>query len=173
MSVLPKDSQQPPDWRSDYFRDARAVQGSRHGSGLVGHVPFVAVLLIVQGTLEIVFSLFGAAFLAFVYLVPDKDLASMRGLGIFMLVLAMPAALCGALRIVAGIFNVRYRRRGLGMVALGLGLLTMITGYCAPSSIALAIYGLIVYVNEPVVAAFELGEQGRKPSEIRAVFGSS
>ena len=94
--------------------------------------------------------------MAIVYLAPDEDLAGMRGLGIFMLFLAIPAVLCGAVRIIAGIFNLRFRRRGLGMVALGLGLLTMITGYCAPTSIALAIYGLIVFVNEPVVAAFEL-----------------
>jgi len=172
MSVAPNDPFQPPDWRSDYFRDVSAAQGPRQGSGLIGHVPIVAVLLIVQGALEIGFVLLGGAFLALVYLAPDKELASMRGLGIFMLILAIPAALCGALRIVAGIFNLRFRHRGLGMVALGLGLLTLTTAYCAPTSIALAIYGLIVFVNEPVVAAFELGARGRTSAEIRAAFAA-
>ena len=50
--------------------------------------------------------------------------------------LAVPAALCGVVRIVAGIYNLRFRRRGLGLVALGLGLLTLATGYCAPTAIA-------------------------------------
>jgi hypothetical protein len=169
MSVSPT-PQQPPDWSSDYFRDAHARPGGRREAGLVGHVPIVAVLLMVQGALEICFGLFGGAFLALVYLVPHEDFTSMRGLGIFLTILAMPAALCGVVRIVAGIFNLRFRRRGLGLVALGLGLFSLATGYCAPTAIALAVYGLIVYVNEPVIAAFEMADSGRTPAEIRAAF---
>ena len=136
------------------------------------HVPIVAVLLIIQGVLEIGFGLFGGGFLALVLLAPQDELAGMRGLGIFLMILAVPAALCGAVRIVAGIYNLRFRRRGLGLVALGLGLLTLATGYCAPSAIALAVYGLIVYVNEPVIAAFAMASSGRTPAEIRAAFDS-
>ena len=161
-----------PDWTTDYFRDVQAHAGARRESGLVGHVPIVAILLIVQGALEIGFGLFGCAFLALVYLVPHEELTTMRGLGIFLMILAIPAALCGIVRIVAGIYNLRFRRRSLGMIALGLGLLTLATGYCAPTAIALAVYGLIVYVNEPVVSAFAMAESGRTPAEIRAAFES-
>lgn len=171
MSFSPHEPQQPPDWSSDYFRDELARPRLSQGCGLLGHVPVVAILLIVQGALEIAFGLFGGAFLALVYLVPDEEFTRLRGLGVFLLILAIPAVACGLLRIVAGIFNLRFRRRSLGMVALGLGLLTLATGYCAPTAIALAIYGLIVYVNEPVVMAFELGDRGQKPTDIRAAFG--
>jgi hypothetical protein len=34
------------------------------------------------------------------------------------------------------------------------------------------VYGLIVYVNEPVIAAFEMASSGRTPAEIRAAFGA-
>jgi hypothetical protein len=84
--------------------------------------------------------------------------------------LSVPAVIASVLRIVAGVYNLRYRRRGLGLAALGIGLLTLVTGYCAPTAIALAIYGLIVYVNEPVVLAFRMGASGRTPAEIRAAF---
>jgi hypothetical protein len=36
----------------------------------------------------------------------------------------------------------------------------------------LAFYGLIVYVNEPVVAAFRLGESGRSTAEINRAFAA-
>jgi len=173
MSVPPTTGPMPqPDWSSDYFRDADRRPGGRPEPGLVRHVPIVAILLIVQGALEICFGLFGGAFMALVYLVPHEDLTNMRGLGVILLILAIPVALCGGVRITAGIYNLRFRRRGLGLIALGLGLLTLATGYCAPSAIALAVYGLIVYVNEPVIAAFQMAESGRTPAEIRAAFDS-
>jgi len=83
---------------------------------------------------------------------------------------SVPALLCGVLRLVAGIFNLRYRSRILGMAALGVGLLTMITGYCAISSMALAVYGLIVYLNDSVVAAFAMGDSGKSGTDIQAAF---
>jgi hypothetical protein len=167
----PDNPREPPQWSSDYFRDAAATPGAAHfGRGLIGHVPVVAALLTVQGALEILFGLFGLGFLLLVQVVPDPDLASMRPLGVMLSVLGVPALLCGVLRIVAGYFNFRYRRRALGMMALGLGLMTMITAYCAPTAIALAVYGLIVYLNEPVIAAFEMGDGGRSTAEIHAAF---
>jgi hypothetical protein len=84
--------------------------------------------------------------------------------------LSIPGLVVGALRIVAGLFNLRYRRRLLGMTALGLGLMLIFTAYCAPTAIALAVYGLIVYLNEAVIAAFNMGDRGCKPAEIRATF---
>jgi hypothetical protein len=76
----------------------------------------------------------------------------------------------GVLRIVAGAFNYHYRRRALGITALACGLFTLITAYCAPTAIALAIYGLIVYVNEPVIMAFQMGDSGRPRAEIRTAY---
>jgi hypothetical protein len=153
---------QPPQWSSDYFRDE--VAATQSGRGMVGHVRVVAVLLIVQGVFEILFAFFFLAFLAATMLIPDPDLASLRPVSVLMAVVSVPALACGVLRMVAGYFNFRFRRRGLGLVGLGAGLVTVMTFYCAATSIALAVYGLIVYLNEAVVAAFETEERKQSVS---------
>jgi hypothetical protein len=38
--------------------------------------------------------------------------------------------------------------------------------FCAPTAIALLIFGLIIYLNADVQRAFELGEQGATPDQI-------
>src|SRR4029078_12107915 len=128
---------QPSAWSSDYFGDAATGQGPpRLDRGLVDHVPIVSILMIIQGTLEAAFALLGFGFLALVFCGPQKELEGMRGLGIMMAGLSVPAVIASVLRIVAGVYNLRYRRRGLGLAALGIGLLTLVTGYCAPTAIA-------------------------------------
>ena len=167
----PENPFSPSQWSNDQFREAAIAPGaSRLGRGMIGHVPMVAMLLIVQGVLEILFGLMCLAFIALIVWAPDPELAQMRPLATLVGVLCVPAFGCGLLRIVAGCFNLAFRRRVLGMVALGVGLLTLMTAYCAPTAIALAIYGLIVYVNEPVIAAFEMARRGRTTSEIHAAF---
>jgi hypothetical protein len=159
-----------PQWSSDLFREGDDVAGPLgHGRGLVGHVPIVAALLMVQGILELGFGLFGLAFTAITFLMPRGE-GDMRGLGVMMAVITGPLLVIGALRIVAGLFNYRYRRRTLGMVALGAGLLSVFTFYCAPTAIAISVYGLIVYLNEPVAAAFALGDSGRSAANVNAAF---
>ena len=155
MSQQPASSQ-PPQWSNDYFRDP--ADASPWNKGLVSHVPIVAALLIVQGTLEIGLGLFSAAFAALVFLSSHPAMVNMRGPGALMVIISVPCLLIGGLRVVAGIFNWRYRRRILGLIALVAGLAVLLTAYCAPTAIALAIYGLIVYLNEPVIAAFAIRE---------------
>jgi hypothetical protein len=72
----------------------------------------------------------------------------------------------GVFRIFAGISNLRYRRRAFGIVALFVGLVPIVTCYCAPTSLALLIYGMIVYLNDQSARAFVLGDQGMSASEI-------
>jgi hypothetical protein len=143
-----------------------------HEPAAAGHVPIVAGLLIAQGFLELGFGLFCLVFSMFMLGIPAEALAGHdRTILIVLFVgLGLPALACGVLRIVAGWFNWRYQRRILGITALGIGLLSMFTGYCAPTAIALAIYGLIVYVNESVAAAFEMGSRGRTKAEIQGAF---
>jgi hypothetical protein len=165
-------TQPDPQWTSDYFRDAPAAGTSHLGRGLVGHVRIVAGLMIAQSILELGFGAFCLFFGIVVLAIPAEafggsDPQVMAGLMIF---IGLPGLVCGSLRLVAGIFNLRFRRRGLGMIALGIGLATVFTAYCAPTAIALAIYGLIVYVNESVAKAFEMGDSGRSVSEINATF---
>ena len=65
----------------------------------------------------------------------------------------------GLLHLVAGIRNLRYKGRTLGIVALGFGLAATMTCYCAPTSIALTVYGLIVYLNPAVAQVFAAQDQ--------------
>ena len=161
-----------PKWTSDYFRDAPAASTSHLGRGLVGHVPIVAILLMVQGGLELAFGGFCLIFAALFMVLPQEAFGgTSQGLVAGMMAfLGIPGLGCGTLRIVAGFYNWRFRRRGLGMTALGVGLAALLTGYCAPTAIALAIYGLIVYVNESVALAFAMGDKGRSRAEIQAAF---
>jgi hypothetical protein len=157
-----QDPFQPPQWSSDYFRDEVAVTQS--GRGMVGHVRVVAILLIVQGVFEILFAFFCVAVFVMSNVIPDPELETVRKLSLVMVMISVPALACGVLRMVAGYFNFRFRKRGLGLVALGAGLVTVMTFYCAATSIALSVYGLIVYLNEAVVAAFEAEERKRSVS---------
>jgi hypothetical protein len=161
----------PPHFSSGYFRDVAAA-GSRPplGRGLVGHVPIVAGLMVGLGVLEVslalLFVLFGLVSLA----IPRDTGANPEMLAVLYGGMAMLTASCGSIRIAAGLYNLRFRRRKLGIVALGMGLAAAFTGMCAPTSIGLAVYGLIVLLNEPVIAAFDLGNEGKTPAEIQAAF---
>jgi len=170
MNQTPPPNPSGPSWTSDYFREPVATGVSPLGRGLVGHVPLIAIGLIVQGVLELGFALcMILAGLVFA-LTPDPEMAKMRPMSGIIFGLAVPALICGVLRIAAGAYNLWYRGRILGMAALGVGLLTMVTCYCAPTSIGLAVYGLIVYLNDSVIAAFAMGDSGKSGAEIQAAF---
>jgi hypothetical protein len=161
-----------PQWQSDYFRDAPVGGVGGLGRGMVGHVPVVAWLLIGQGLLELVLGVFCLFFAGIMFLVPEEAFEGSGKLMISALyaAIAAPSLGCAILRFVAGYYNLGYRRRGLGMAALGVGLLSVLTGVCALSAIAIGIYGLIVYVNESVIVAFQMGTAGRSKAEINAAF---
>ena len=168
MNQTPTPNPSEPSWTSDYFREPAAAGVSPLGRGLVGHVPIVAICLIVQGALEVLFGIFMVLFSGLFLSLPQFQ--GMQPLAWFLITVSVPGFACGVLRIVAGIFNLRFRRRVLGMTALGVGLLTMMTGYCALSSIGLAVYGLIVYLNDSAIEAFAMGDGGRSATEIQAAF---
>lgn len=158
-------------WADGNFRDSPQVAVSAQlPRGLIGHVRIVAILLILQGLLELMFGMLGLAFLLLVKLGPQKEFAALHGVGYMMAGAGAVALIAGLLRLVAGYFNLNFRCRGLGLAAMGVGLLTLLTGYCAPTAIAIAIYGLIVYVDESVVAAFQRGARGESSAEIKRAF---
>jgi hypothetical protein len=148
---------------------------------MVGHVPVVAVLMMVQGGLELLMGLglvaMGGVFPVLMRMGEMKGgadgpppemvgwmmLAIYGGLGLLTLVAA-------GMHLFAGLRNYRFRSRTLGLVALSSGLVTVFTCYCAPTSVALAVYGLVTYLNPDVSQAFALGEAGRKRNEILATF---
>lgn len=161
----------PPHFSSGYFRDASAADACRHlGRGMVGHVPIVAGMMIALGVLEGALALLFVLFALVSSILPPESGANPVMLAIVYSGMAVLTTACAVIRVFAGLSNLRFRRRNLGIVSLGLGLLTVFTGICALTSIGLAVYGLLVYFNDSVVAAFDLGESGKTPSEIQAAF---
>ena len=148
-------------------------------SGMVRQVKVVAILMFVQAGLEIVMGLILCALGPFMLSVMSSMPAGgPRGqpspvtMGWIMTAfyggLGLVVLTAGGLKIYAGVKSLKFRGRTLGIVSLSFGLVTAFTCYCAPTSIALAIYGLIVYLNGDVAAAFRLGKEGHSVDQIRS-----
>lgn len=73
--------------------------------------------------------------------------------------------LVGVLNIIAGYRVMTMRNRVLGLVALFTNVVTLMTCYCAPTAIAMMVYGLIVLFQSDVGLAFEMVARGATPEE--------
>lgn len=137
---------------------------------MTARVQTVAVLLIVQGALEVALGLMlsgmglllaagwaGAPFS--LRAVPAESAVAFTILGPTLL-------LAGGLKAVYGIQNHRYRGRLGGIVALASGALSLPSCCCAPSALALLAYGVYVYLSPEARRAFQMGEQGLSPEWI-------
>jgi hypothetical protein len=152
---------------------------------MVGQVRIVSILMLVQGSLDLLvgLGLIGMGIFMGVAMrdammenpqfqqgngpSPDFMVNMMSGIygG-----LGVVIGIIGALNLFAGYRNWKFKGRALGIVSLVAGLGTIFTCYCAPTSLALCIYGLIVYLNAPVAAAFRMGEEGYSGDEITMAF---
>lgn len=178
---------QPPSFDSQQFQDQPAFPpGSAYNySNWVRHVRTFAVLNLVQGILEILFGLMMSAAGAFFPIMarmdefkkaaaeggdgpPPEQVMWMVG-GVY-LVIGVVVLICGILRIVAGIQNYRFKGRTLGFVSLIVGMAPVFTCYCAPTAIALLVFGLIIFLDPAVKAAFEMIKQGRTIDQVLATF---
>jgi hypothetical protein len=148
---------------------------------MVKQVTIVAILMMIQGVLESLMGVFLCVMGPFIFTImqqmpqnqpgaqpPPEELAGILS-GVYVL-LGVVALIAGVLKIVAGVRNLKYRGKVLGIVALASGVATIFTCYCAPTAIALLVYGLIVYLNADVGRAFAMGEQGMTPDQIKAAF---
>lgn len=94
-----------------------------------------------------------------------KDIAEMIS-GFLPLVGALIAVIA-VIRIAAGVMNLRYRARWLGILSFITGFLSIFTCYCSVTAIGLAIYGFIVYLNGDARRAFELGSSGLSRQQVQ------
>ena len=143
-------------------------------SSMVGQVTVVAIIMIVQGALVglmgILFLILGPAMFALsgtsgFQTEEDRMVSGVAG-AVYMLLGGVMLAV-GGLNILAGIKNLKFRGRTLGIVAMSIGLIAVFTCYCSLTAVGLLIYGLIVYLNQDVKRAFEMGEQGASPDQIK------
>lgn len=180
----------PPSQGPGYFSDnpfqtpEMANPAMMPRRGMFNQVRIVAILNIVQGLLE----LFMAAMLAFagIAFVATRDQMvqdmgrggdatpeltvnimtwAFLGIGGVLLIVAV-------LRIVASARNFFFLSRTLGIVSLFAGLLSVFTFYCGLTSVAIAIYGLIVMFNREVAEAFEMRTKGATADDVLRNFNS-
>jgi hypothetical protein len=125
------------------------------------HLRFLALLQMVQGEFECVGGLLFA-------LSPGGagTSHSSPAIWISLCLTGLGISLLGALRLVAGVSNMFYRGRRLGIVSVIGGLLTVVTCCGLPSSVALCAYGLTVYTNGNIRRAFAMRRAGASSGEI-------
>lgn len=138
---------------------------------MVNQVRVLAILMFVQGGLE---SLMGAMLLiAGPAMLLDRSGPGPKppaALGAIIALMALPILAAAGLKVAAGVFNLKFRKKALGLTAVISSVVPMFTCYCAPTALALLIYGLIVLLNGEVAQAFEMAAQGSTPEQIRAAF---
>lgn len=152
--------------------------------GLVGHVRILSVLMMVQGSLDVLvgvglagMGIFMGVFMREAMLeqqsiepnAPSPEFMGNLMMGMYGGI-GVVVTIIGVLNVVAGYRNWKFKSRTLGVISLVAGLGTIFTCYCAPTSLALCIYGLIVYLNAQVAAAFQMGDEGYSGDEITLTF---
>ena len=131
------------------------------------HVRIVAVLMIIHGILQLGLSVligFAGAAMSMGLAQQQQEVETPVPLvwfSILYLVGAGVILILAVVQVVAGILNYQFRARVFGIVALALNMLSAVTCYCAPTSIGLAVYGMVVYLNGDVVRAFEASRSSR------------
>lgn len=153
----------------------------RSPSRAVRHVRIVAALMIVQGVLELPLALcFGGVAAIFPMIAQSADPRVLgpegENIRFFWLVtitygvLAVLHLAASILHIVAGWRNYHFKGRVLGMVAMWVGIITLLLPLCTITALGLLVYGMIIYLNPAVERAFQMGERGYSVDDIKAVF---
>ena len=155
MSQNPFESPKPTETKKEPTGGSLAYQHDGSGRTFVRQIGIVAGLMIAQGVLTSLFSIFCVGYsvmmMNFDAFDPGGELndafpAEQRQVLVLLFaVLAVVTFALSILYLIAGFKNYRLRGRGFGITTLLLGLCGVITCYCAPTGIALSIYGLIIY----------------------------
>ncbi len=139
-------------------------------SGYVRHISIVATLLMIHGVLLLVCGCAALAVVGAFTTLPEitekSDPFSTMMVKFVYGAVGGTLSLIGCLQLIAGIRNHGFRSRLLGLVALGAGILPLFTIWCGPTSLALTIYGLVVYFQPDCEHAFALRREGFSKEEI-------
>jgi hypothetical protein len=128
------------------------------------HLRLLSTLQIIQGVLEGVMGL--------LFAVSPGGTGAGAALWVGLCLAGFIVACNGLLRVVAGALNGSCRGRGLGISTLAVGLLSALTCFCLPTSLALFVYGLLVYSNKDVRQAFARRAAGASVDEIARTWGT-
>ena len=165
----PNYSQAPPQYQ--------APQPMGPNIGMGNQVRVLSIMLIIHGVLLILTGLLYLGMIAFATVMIQNDPQFQNGpkemqaampwiLGALYGSMGLAGLIPGVVQLFAGIRNLKFRKRGLGLTAFILGFIACATCYCGPTSIGLGIWGLIVYLNPGTKMAFVKGEQGYSSEDI-------
>lgn len=137
---------------------------------MVGQVKIVGILMLVNGvTVALMGALYAAMGPMMMAFAPP---AGAGGGGpppeIFLIIygtIGGVVLLVGVLNVIAGYRVTTMRNRVLGLIALFTNVVALITCYCAPTAIAMMVYGLIVLFQPDVTRAFEMVAGGATAEE--------
>lgn len=150
-----------------------------HENRMVGHLMAVGILQIVFGCLELIMGMFLAFYAVFfsVFLPnmkppgqPPMDPNVIFGLSVGFGIGGVLVIGFSILRIASGIGSFWFRGRVWMLASLIGGMVTALTCYCAPFSIGIGVYGLIVVLSPAVRKAYEMRAAGIMPNDIKAQF---
>lgn len=158
------------------------LPGGGGGGTYVRQVKALCICMMAQGVLEVLVGI-GYAAMGFVMpammfnqvgqgggpAIPPEQQQMMQL--VFWLVYGgggLATLIAGVVRIVAGIRGLSMRGYALGVTSHFLGLLSLLSCYCLPTSMALCVWGSIVYFNAEVKQAFKLVADGHEPAEVEA-----
>jgi len=129
--------------------------------GYVKQVPVLGILNIVQASLELMMFLLLLAMSAFMIVSQNspqiklsKNLASMQMMGVAYGVIGAVVGITAILRLTSGILMLKKQGRVFSIIVSMIGLVSVFTCYCAPTSLALAIYSLVVLIQPSVIEVF-------------------
>jgi hypothetical protein len=146
---------------------------------MVSQVQIVAIMMLINGGLACLMGGLLVAVGPLMWSMLSMDPGRPKGPGeeklitaisIIYVVAGIVVLLGGVMSIVGGIRGLKFRNRGLVLAALFCNILPVFSCYCAPTSIGLMIYGLIVMFQSDVAEAFRMAESGVPAEEIRYRF---
>lgn len=168
---------------SAFNNSPSSVGGGGHSNAMFQQITVVGILQIVVGSLE---GLAGLLFTMYAFMFPFIADAAMKsspprgqqppvevfyGMAVYFGVVAVILFISATLRISSGVSSFWYVRRGMMIVSLIFGLLTIFSVYCSVLALPLGIYGLIVMFHPTVSRAYAMRQSGSTPDQIRAELG--
>jgi hypothetical protein len=157
------------------FDSRQAIPINDFGVGSIRQVPTLAILMAVQGGLTIAYGLMMVALgfvMPYFMRMSAANAGNMPGgaqpfpaeMEWFMVIIYGGMGLLflalGGFTVFSGLRLYRFQSRVMGMVSLGVGLMSLFNCYCFPTAIGLAIYGFIVLTKPAVMKAFEIAQGG-------------
>ncbi len=155
-------------------------QQQSFGRSYVQQIPVISSLFIAQGVLLLLMGGYFIVLGVFMgnmdqFMPPGAQQAEFQDMQLSIMFWAMGAIggmilIISILHFVAAFLGFNYKGRVFGIVTMVLGLLSLLSCYCAPTAIGLAVYGMIIYLNPASAKAFQMGKSGMKKQEILSHF---